>query len=192
MQEKSRMQRKRSVVARRAWNVLRLALLWARKGGIFKNKHLVDLRLLPKYIKSLRHTNDHYATLHYGEREFSFDDTPIIHVKMHRPSSLRFKMPNIPCIKPQVDFDFDNDYELNDEMYPDNKEDAPRKSFLNSEDDYCQEDEYVSCEMSEEIIAGAGDEAIDMKAEEFIAKFYEQIKIQRQISYLQYHETLSN
>ncbi|XP_055815151.1 uncharacterized protein LOC129884906 [Solanum dulcamara] len=164
MQEKSR-----TMVARRAWNVLRLSLLWARKGGIFKNKHLVDLRLLPKYIKSLRHTNDHYRTLYYGEREFSFDDTPIIHVKMHRPASLRFKMPNIPCIKPQVD---------------NNNDDAPRKSFLNTVDQL--EDECVSCE---EISC---DEAIDMKAEEFIAKFYEQIKLQRQLSYLQYHDTLAN
>lgn len=171
MQEKSRMQRKRSIVARRAWSVLRLALLWARKGGIFKHKHLVDLRLLPKYIKSLCHTNDHYGTLHYGEREFSFDDTPVVHVKMHRPASLRFKMPNIPCIKPQVDFDNEYDDEYN------NDDGAPRKSV---------EDEYVSCE---EIVA---DEAIDMKAEEFIAKFYQQIKLQRQISYLQYHETLAN
>ncbi|MCD9638779.1 hypothetical protein HAX54_022931 [Datura stramonium] len=174
MQEKSRMQRKSSMVARRAWNVLRLALLWARKGGILKNgRHLVDLRLLPKYIiKSLRrHTNE----LHYGEREFSFDDTPVIHVKMHRPASLRFKMPNIPCIKPQVDFDFDFDFDNDyDEMYPDNN---------------VGEDREVS---DQEITAGAGDEAIDMKAEEFIAKFYEQIKLQRQISYLQYHETLAN
>ncbi|KAL3348225.1 hypothetical protein AABB24_021738, partial [Solanum stoloniferum] len=170
MQEKSRMQRKGSVMGRRAWNVLRLALLWARKGGIFKNKHLVDLRLLPKYIKSLRHTNE---ALYYGEREFSFDDTPIIHVKTHRPASLRFKMPNIPCIKPQVNFDFERD----DEMYNDNNNDddgALRKSFLNTEDENvrCKE---INC-----------DEAIDMKAEEFIAKFYEQIKLQRQISYIQY------
>ncbi|CAN4113430.1 unnamed protein product [Withania somnifera] len=184
MQEKSKMQRKRSLVSGRAWNVLRLALLWARKGGIFKNRHLVDLRLLPKYIKSLRHTNDYCygvgpGALHYGEREFSFDDTPIIHFKMHRPASLRFKMPNIPCIKPQVDFDFDfdNDYERDDELQHDNNDDD---SFLNTED------EYVSCETP------SVDEAIDTKAEEFIAKFYEQIKLQRQISYLQYHETLAN
>ncbi|MCD9638778.1 hypothetical protein HAX54_022929 [Datura stramonium] len=190
MQEKSKMQGKRSVVARRAWNVLRLALLWARKGGIFKNRHLVDLRLLPKYIKSLRHSNDHYGALHYGEREFSFDDTPVIHVKMHRPASLRFKMPNIPCIKPQVDFDFDfdfdNDYdERDDGMYPGNNDGTPRKST--------EDHEYVSCEVSDqEITAGAGDEAIDIKAEEFIAKFYEQIKLQKQMSYLQYHVTLAN
>ncbi|XP_060216804.1 uncharacterized protein LOC132644241 [Lycium barbarum] len=200
MQEKSRMQSKRSVVARRAWNVLRLALLWARKGGIFKSRRLVDLRLLPKYIKSLRHTNDHYGALHYGEREFSFDETPIIHVKMHRPASLRFKMPNIPCIKPQVDFDFDfdNDNDYDDETYHHNNDDVPRRSFLKgADDDYDEEeDEYVSCEVSEDEIisvgAGGGDEAIDMKAEQFIAKFYEQIKLERQISYLQYHATLAN
>ncbi|KAJ8565856.1 hypothetical protein K7X08_008432 [Anisodus acutangulus] len=137
--------RKRSVVARRAWNVLRLALLLSRKGVIFKNRHLVDLRLLPKYIKSLHHSNDYgygvgRGALHYGEGEFSFDDTPIIHVKMHRPASLRFKMPNIPCIKPQVEFD--NDCERDDEMYSDNNDDAPRKSFLSTEDDY------LSCEVS--------------------------------------------
>ncbi|KAJ8573721.1 hypothetical protein K7X08_010232 [Anisodus acutangulus] len=194
MQEKSRMQRKRSVVARRAWNVLRLALLWARKGGIFKNRHLIDLRLLPKYIKSLRHSND-YGALHYGEREFSFDDTPIIHVKMHRPASLRFKMPNIPCIKPQVDFDFDfENYHYDDEMYHRNNDDeVPRTSFLKDTNDYNEKEEYVSCEVSEdEITAGPGDEAINMMAEEFIAKFYEQIKLQRQISYLHYKETLAN
>ncbi|XP_009604499.1 uncharacterized protein LOC107766825 [Nicotiana tabacum] len=157
------MQKKRSVVGRRAWNLLRLTLLlWARKGGIFKNKLLIELRLLPKYIKSLGHTNNYGGALHYhyGEREFSFDDTPIIHVKMHRPASLRFKIPNIPCIKPQVD--------------------VPRKSFLNWEDGDNEEDAYASCEVSEEISC-PGDEAIDMKAEEFIAKFYEQIKLQRQI-----------
>ncbi|PHT94941.1 hypothetical protein BC332_02707 [Capsicum chinense] len=75
-------------------------------------------------------------------------------------------------------------YERDDEMYPDNNDgDAPRKNFLNTED------EYVSSEVSEEITC---DEAIDMKAEEFIAKFYEQIKLQRQISYLQCHGTLAN
>ncbi|XP_009800453.1 uncharacterized protein [Nicotiana sylvestris] len=196
MQEKTRMQKKRSVVGRRAWNILRVALLWARKGGIFKNRHLMaDLRLLPKYIKSLRHSNDYGygSALHYGERELSFDDTPIIHVKMHRPTSLRFKMPNIPCIKPQVDFDFDFDFE-NDrdreehEMFNGNDDDVPRKCFLKCVDDDNEEDSYASCEVSEEISC-PGDEAIDVKAEEFIAKFYEQIKLQRQISYLQYHET---
>ncbi|XP_016441177.1 uncharacterized protein LOC107766821 [Nicotiana tabacum] len=162
------MQKKRSVVGRRAWNILRLALLWARKGGIFKNRHLIaDLRLLPKYIRSLRHTNDYGygygvgpGALHY---EFSFDDTPIIHVKMHRPASLRFKMPNITCIKPQVNFDFDDD-------------DVPRRSFLKSADD-----EYASYEVSEEISC-PGDEPIDMKADQFIAKFYEQINLQNQMS----------
>nr|XP_009796597.1 PREDICTED: uncharacterized protein LOC104243143 [Nicotiana sylvestris] len=199
MQERSKMQKKKSAVARRAWNILRLALLWARKGGIFRNRHLIaDLRLLPKYIKSLRHTDDYGygvgpGVLHYGEREFSFDDTPIIHVKMHRPASLRFKMPNIPCIKPQVDFDFnfENDHHLDDEMYHGYDDDVPRRSFLKGADDDNEDDEYASCEVTREISC-PGDEAIDMKAEQFIAKFYEQIKLQKQMSCLQYHETYAN
>ncbi|KAF3625414.1 putative RAN GTPase-activating protein 2-like isoform 1 [Capsicum annuum] len=119
MQENSKIQRKKSVVARRAWDILCMALLWARKGGIFKKRLLIDhLSLLLKYMKSLRYTNDYRysgGALHYGERELSFDDIPIIHVKMHCPASLHFKTPNIPCIKPQVNFD--NDHDLDDEMY---------------------------------------------------------------------------
>ena len=34
------------------------------------------------------------------------------------------------------------------------------------------------------------EEEIDSKAEEFIARFYDQMKLQRQISYLQYNEML--
>ena len=35
-----------------------------------------------------------------------------------------------------------------------------------------------------------GEDGIDSKAEEFIERFYEQIKLQRQVSYLQYMEML--
>uniref|UniRef100_A0A5B7BSJ9 Cotton fiber protein n=1 Tax=Davidia involucrata TaxID=16924 RepID=A0A5B7BSJ9_DAVIN len=175
------MLKKKSGVAHRAWNVLRLALLWARKGGVFKRRLMVDLRLLPSYLKSLLHSNERGNKIHYGEREFSFDDTPIIHVKMRlrRPSSMRFRLPHIPCIKPHVDFDFD--FEFNN----DNNEDDgdARKSFLEGtgDGDGDGDEEIVPCD----------EEGIDMKAEEFIAKFYEQLKLQRQTSYLQYNEMLN-
>ncbi|KAG6426832.1 hypothetical protein SASPL_111066 [Salvia splendens] len=157
------MSRKNSMRSRRAWDVLRLALLWARRGGAFRNRMAINMRLLQKGIRKLRHSHHHGTPLVYGERELSFDDTPVIHVKMHRPASLRFM---IPCIKPQVDFDYDFDFD-DDEIY---------------------------AEEEEEKVIGIGeecDEEVDLKAEEFIANFYKQMKLQRQISYLQYHEKRS-
>lgn len=96
------MTNKSSVIARRAWRLLRLALLWTRKGGLFR------ARLAIKVIRKLAHSNESRRPLVYGDHEFSFDQTPTVRVKMHRPSSsLPFKMPHFPCIQPQVDFDCD-------------------------------------------------------------------------------------
>ncbi|XAR61390.1 hypothetical protein NMG60_11035082 [Bertholletia excelsa] len=175
------MQSKKSIVAHRAWNILRLALLWARKGGVFKRRLTMDLCLFPKFLKSLAHSSDRGA-IPYGERELSFEKTPIIHVKMNRPSSsMRFR---IPCLNPQVDFDYDLDFNDGGDALSYCNESA-RRSFLT----YGDEDDRSECEVCEEAVNG--DEGIDLKAEEFIAKFYQQIKLQRQISYLQYNEMLS-
>lgn len=167
-----------SEISRKAWNILRLALLWARKGGVFKRRLAMDLS---KFLHTLRrHCNADAAAIryHYGEREFSFDDTPVFHVKMHRPSSLQwFRLPRIPCIHPQVvDFDYDFNIDDNDSFYLENGEEA-RQSFLRNE-----EEEMIA---SSTVVACEDDgEGIDMKAEEFIAKFYQQMKLQRQISLL--------
>ncbi|KAL0371507.1 UNVERIFIED_CONTAM: hypothetical protein Sangu_0468800 [Sesamum angustifolium] len=180
------MSKKSSLVARRAWNILRLALLWARKGGLFKNRLMLNLNI---YVRKLLHSNvnDARGALAYGDREFSFDDTPIIHVKMHRgSSSLRFKMPHIPCIKPQVDFEYDFDYDDDDENVTNYQDEMScgssdherrRISFLKDTEEDDEEETNESCD----------DEEIDLKAEEFIARFYEQMKLQRQVSYLQYN-----
>ncbi|KAL8149118.1 hypothetical protein AgCh_006211 [Apium graveolens] len=189
------MQIKKSNAAGRAWNILRIALLWARKGGVLRRRLMLNF---PKYIKSVRHHHNG-DTLRYGERQLSFDNTPVIHVRMHRPSSLRFKLPHIPCINPapDFDFDFDNGNDIDGFYY----DDIARKSFLKSADDNEKDEE----EEEEEYFGGGGDDDgvyaddereeqaarndIDMKADEFIAKFYKQMKLQRQISYLQYHDT---
>lgn len=170
------MAKKKSHVSNRAWHLLRLALLWARKGGVFKRRLMMELRVVPKFLKGLGHSTPR-DQLHYGERELSFDKTPIFHVKMHRPNSMRF---NIPCITPQVDFDYDFD-----DVSEDGGEVAAgrRSFFLKSAEDE-EEYGYEACE--EERIAVEEEEGIDLRAEEFIAKFYEQMRLQRQISYLQY------
>lgn len=122
---------------------------------------MVELRVFPQFLKSLAQGHTTRTQLHHGERQLFFDKTPIFHVKMHGP--VRF---NIPCTTPQVDFD-DDEYECDDGGW---------RSFLKG----VEEEEYKE-RIPEE-------KEIDLRAEEFIAKFYEQMKIQRQISRLQYND----
>ncbi|KAH7863218.1 hypothetical protein Vadar_014914 [Vaccinium darrowii] len=181
------MQKKKSGVAKRAWNILRLALLWARKGGVFKNRLILDF-LKSNFIG--QSSTSQRAAIYYGEREFSLDDTPIIHLKMHRPSSLCFRLPCIPCINPQVDFDFNFDF--NDDIVSRYKYDGGRGSFSNGRDDDEDDDgdgNFEVCEVDQ--ISSCEEEGIDVKAEKFIAKFYGQMKMQRQVSYLQNNEMLN-
>ncbi|OVA16829.1 Protein of unknown function DUF761 [Macleaya cordata] len=187
----SNLSKKKKVFSRRAWNLLRFALLWARKGGVLKRGLMVELRLLPNYLKNLRHTHNH-GSIRYQERELSFDETPLFQFKMHRPSSMRFHLPSLPCIKPQVDFDYDFNGDYEDGLY----KDEGRKSFLKGDEREEEEEEEYGSEidrddgLNAEVVAFE-DEGIDLKAEEFIKKFYEQMKLQRQISYLQYTEMLN-
>ncbi|XP_077217809.1 uncharacterized protein LOC143852295 [Tasmannia lanceolata] len=134
-------------------------------GGFFKPGFMVNL--LPNYLKNIR-TNARDSIL-YGEREFSLDETPIIRFKLHKPSFMRFR---IPCINPLVNF------EDEDRIFYQNG----RKSYRSEVgEDY----EYgYDCGVNNE----EGD--IDSKAQEFIARFYDQMRMQRQVSYLQYSEML--
>ncbi|KAI9180203.1 hypothetical protein LWI28_002263 [Acer negundo] len=167
----------RGGAANRTWKLLRMALLWTRKGRVLRRRLMMELRVVPKFIKNLKNSSTSRDQLHYGERELSFDKTPIFHVKMHRPASMRFL---IPCITPQADFDYD--FNLDDDDDYDQNYGYGTESYLKNDDQEEQEEE-------EERVA-IEEEGIDSRAEEFIAKFYEQIKMQRQISYLEYNERL--
>ncbi|GMJ01034.1 hypothetical protein like AT5G38700 [Hibiscus trionum] len=168
--------KKKSDVAQRAWNLVRLTLLWARKGGVFKRRLMMELRLVPKFLKGLAQTsnrNDHrMISSHYKERQLSFDDTPIFHVKIHhhRPSSMRFLL---PCISTQ-EVDFDYDFGV-DESY----------STGSESDVEVEECGYEGSDEKENSPYVLEDEGIDSKAEKFIAQFYEQMRLQRQISCLE-------
>ncbi|KAJ8749421.1 hypothetical protein K2173_025465 [Erythroxylum novogranatense] len=155
---------KNSNVAQRAWNLLRLALLWSRKGGTLKRRLMMELHV-PKFLKTLGRPTPR-GQIFYGERELSFDKTPMFHVKMNRPASMRF---SIPCIAPQTDFDYDFDAV--------SQEQDGRMSFLM----YEEEDYHYGHEPCE-VKTPVGEEGIDLRAEKFIAQFYEQLRLQRQIS----------
>ncbi|KAH0470535.1 hypothetical protein IEQ34_000258 [Dendrobium chrysotoxum] len=162
---------------RRPWRLLRLALFWARKGAAFKQRIFLN-------FKNLRRAD----RLHYWEREFSFDDTPAFHFKINLPASLR--LPRIPCITPSISFD--DDEEIIFERC---------KAMKLLEAGFCMEDQHndeIDLETSSSIsdtgavekAEGQEEQEIDSRAENFIMEFYEQIKLQRQISYLEYNEML--
>ncbi|KAK9161704.1 hypothetical protein Syun_008045 [Stephania yunnanensis] len=146
------------------------------------------------YIKSFKMKNHHH-TNSLKEREFSFDETPLFHFKLHRPNYSSSMRLILPCIKPQVDFDFEFDEGGNDnDCIVHVTDDYPRRSTSTSNNflTYCgdgDEGELMSSS-SDQVVVGEGDQGIDVKAEEFIERFYEQMKLQRQVSYLQYTEML--
>ncbi|XP_078159663.1 uncharacterized protein LOC144555258 [Carex rostrata] len=163
------MARRSAKLTNRAWRLLRLALLWPQKGGMFKQNHaLLQLRL----FKTLKLRHSRQSPRLQFEREFSFEETP----------SFRFKTPSLcflPCITPSVDHDFDRD-ETDLLFYRREKE---HEQF--EYDD--REEGFVELIEERERLEEKG---IDTKAEEFISRFYEDMKLQRQISAIQYYEML--
>ncbi|ESQ37876.1 hypothetical protein EUTSA_v10029373mg [Eutrema salsugineum] len=176
MADSSKKKISRSAITHKVWSLVRMALLWGRKGGVFKRWHLFELRnLFSKHLKALAHHNngDRYLS-RYGERQLSFDETPLFNVKKkvyHHPTSMRFLL---PCIAPPVEFE--DDFGMDGQDYFDEV-----RSY--GYDESCTEKRDRTAKDDEEEEKG-----VDVRAEEFIAKFYEQIKLQRQISYLEYKE----
>ncbi|KAK8654379.1 hypothetical protein V6N13_128348 [Hibiscus sabdariffa] len=171
--------------SRRAWNLLRLALLWARKSRVFKRRFMVELRLVPKFLKGLGHSTtsvhtrgDRRVLQYYKERQFSFDETPIIDVKaVHRSASVRFLL---PCISAEA-VDFDRYDHLSIENY------SACSDIVEDEEERGEDEEwgYEGCDEKSPCPYAfpAEEEGIDSKAEKFIAKFYEEMKLQsRQVS----------
>ncbi|KAL3741233.1 hypothetical protein ACJRO7_016806 [Eucalyptus globulus] len=91
-----------SGVTRRAWDVVRLALLWPRRGGAFRRLLAVKFRLaVAGFVKSIDGGCGYRNSMpiRYGECDLSFDKTLVFHVKMHRlgvSMRSRFRLPRIP------------------------------------------------------------------------------------------------
>ncbi|KAE8780986.1 hypothetical protein D1007_45789 [Hordeum vulgare] len=185
--------RKATVGGRRAWRLLRLAVLWARKGSAAQS-----LRLL----KTLRHSRvggGRDDRLRYGEREFSIDETPAFRFRTPSARVLRF----IPCIAPSVPdtpgvygddrYFFCDDRERDASCARDLYDDQPSECGLESLDNGADERAMMEASVavgSSGAVEGGEDAGVDVKADEFIAKFYAQMKLQRQISWLQYNEMM--
>ncbi|KAJ0250118.1 Cotton fiber protein [Hirschfeldia incana] len=178
MADPSKKKNSRSLITHKAWSLVRMALLWARKGGVFKRWPLLELRnLLSKHLKALAHHNNssrRYLS-RYGERELSFDETPLFNAKKkktHLPTSMRFLL---PCIGSPIEFDYE--FEMDGQDYSD-------EVISYGYDESGVEE----CDRTDKDDEEEDEKGVDVRAEEFIAKFYEQIKLQRQISYMKYRE----
>ncbi|XP_020252327.1 uncharacterized protein LOC109829696 [Asparagus officinalis] len=119
------------------------------------------LRLAFNRLRSL--CTDHRrrsSRLHYGEHELSFDETPIFRFMRKHPHPFR------SCADSRLD-----------SLYDDG-----------------EDDDTGSCDPSQSRIereVDRGDEGeIDVRAEEFISRFYGEIKLQRERSWLRYNEML--
>ncbi|GMI66619.1 hypothetical protein like AT5G38700 [Hibiscus trionum] len=180
--------------AQRAWRLLRLVVLWTRKSGVFKRRLIMELRSVPKFLKGLGHTTAAASPtpppqIHFKERQLSFDETPIFHVKMHRPASMRFLL---PCISPQeVDFDYDFGIDGDDGVYGYDSGSKSISTGAEKEEQGREKETECGNEKSPRNPLPVEEEGIDTKADKFIAQFYEQMKLQRQISYLEYTEMLN-
>ncbi|KAK8521864.1 hypothetical protein V6N13_021942 [Hibiscus sabdariffa] len=176
----ARMANKHSSIAERAWSFLRLALIWTRKSGVFKRR-VKFLKGIGHYTKAPRHDEISY----YNERQLSFDETPIFHVKMHRSafgSSMRFLLPCISVEEVDFDYDFGVDGECGEIYGFGNGRKGDSTTVFS--DQLAAEEERVGPDEK------GCEEGIDSKAEKFIVEFYEKMKLQRQISYLEYTEML--
>ncbi|CAN6467836.1 unnamed protein product [Victoria cruziana] len=172
--------------ASRAWSFLRFAFLWSRKSGIFRRRLILNLHLMPNYFKNLRSSGSNFN----GEREFSIEETPIFRIKFHKNAKKQGHFPRIPCINAPIEVE-DKDFFCDHGSYHWDEDDIDRDGDDNEvvEEASSSNGDKKSTPFSGEDGPWKEDE-VDLKADEFIAEFYKQMKLQRQISYLQYKEML--
>ncbi|XP_047084228.1 uncharacterized protein LOC124695419 [Lolium rigidum] len=178
---------RKASIGRKAWRLLRLAVLWARKGSAAHS-----LRLL----KTLRH-GGRKDQLRYGEREFSIDETPAFRFRTPSARVLRFipciatAFPETPCVYGEDRYFFSGARDRDDEGCVGDYDDDGEPSECGVEDEQLLERVVMEASCGNvEAAEGAEDAGVDVKADEFIAKFYKQMKLQRQISWLQYNEMM--
>eukprot|EP01018_Ginkgo_biloba_P017887 Gb_28410 [translate_table: standard] len=195
------------VAAKRFWNVLRIAFFMLRKGLISKRKMLMDMHLMMKrgkvYGKNLGNLMFHHSRTNnqgYGlqEYEFSCSNSPanpvFFHMGKRKHHYFPIHIPHFPCIHPHSleekeeptaiiipQLDYNAEYFTKDSL---DQKDFPAPEKLSP----------MLSPLSRRISSCSGEEdngdQVDRQAEEFIARFYEQLRLQHQVSLLQYQEML--
>jgi len=197
------------VSAKRLWNVIRIAFFMMRKGLISKRKMLMDMHLMMERGKGYGRSLMNLVFQHfrgnsqggYGlqEYEFSCSNSPVNPVLLHMGKRKHHHFPthilHFPCMNPPPDEDDKEESnafvlspsDCNNEYFSKDclDHDLPSLQKLNPLLSPLSE-RRISRSSSEE----NNDHQVDRQAEEFIAKFYEQLRLQNQMSLLQYQEML--
>ncbi|XP_054801294.1 uncharacterized protein LOC129305291 [Prosopis cineraria] len=193
------------VIAKRAWNVLRITFFMMRKGLISKRKLVMDMNVMMKKGKLLRkslgnlmssHLHHHHsrsvARGRFGLQEYEFSCS-------NSPTPVFFHVPkrkhhfNFPCINPpQVIEEEPNkamvlvpktpeytfNFRFDASLSPGDRRSPIQSPFSVRISDYSSEDE------NEE----GGSDQVDDQAEDFIRRFYEQLRMQSRMQLLEYQE----
>ncbi|XP_022935249.1 uncharacterized protein LOC111442185 [Cucurbita moschata] len=202
-----------SVRVKRLWNVLKATLiLMARKGLISKRRFIMDMNLMVKRGKVFRKSMTNYFMFHHhhhhsGGREmtrggfdiqdyeFPWSNTPINPVFSHMSKRSTKYQTYFPCINLPVEIKQQEKKEEEEDSYPEAEaacidacsyalspameEGSPLVTPFNVRiSNYSSEEENdITCESGQ----------VDNQAEEFIRRFYEQLKMQRSLQLLQYN-----
>ncbi|XP_050231713.1 uncharacterized protein LOC126680607 [Mercurialis annua] len=194
-----------SMVAKRLWNVLRVSFLMLRKGFVSKRKLMMDMNLMMKRGKFLRKSLSNLLSHHhrsrngrYGLQEYEFSCS-------NSPNPVFFHLPKrkhhyyFPCINqpqvieeqeeenghkamvmmlpitPEYSFNIHLDSSYAYDFAPGEQKHSPSQ-FSVRISDYSSEEE--NCD------SVGINEKVDDEAEEFITRFYEQLRVQREILFL--------
>lgn len=189
-------------VTKRLWNIVKMAFLLLRKGSVLKRKLMVDIHLMMKRGKVLLGNLLLNHSLHslgrspmsgfgLNDYEFSCSNSPAP-FSFHKHHSYFSSIARFSCIQPRA---------LDEEL--DGKSNAvvisQSEYFTKSNVDLSNLPVVLNgsrplspfCRSKEELFADQADPQVDRQAEEFISKFYEQIRLQRQVSLLRYDEMLA-
>ncbi|XP_021297917.1 uncharacterized protein LOC110426906 [Herrania umbratica] len=202
------------VIAKRLWNVLRITFFMIRKGLISKRKLMMDMNLMMKRGKLLRKSLSNLISHHHHskrvtrgsvglqEYEFSCSNSPnpvFFHVSKRKHHNY------FPCINPPevIEEEDDDDDQQHLEQEPNAVVLVPKTpeysfNFRFDASELAPGEERspllspfsvrVSNYSSEDETDGLNRQ-VDDEAEEFIKRFYEQLKAQSRIQLLQYQDS---
>ncbi|GMY12932.1 Avr9/Cf-9 rapidly elicited protein [Fagus crenata] len=194
------------VIAKRLWNVLRVTFFMIRKGLISKRKFIMDMNLMMKRGKLLRkslsnlmshhHHSKNVARAGFGIQEYEFSCS-------NSPNPVFFHVPKrkhhyFPCINPPEvieeeeplpepqepkavvlvpktpEYTFNFRFDHASDFAPGEKHSPLLSPFSVRVSNYSSEDENEG-----------GNGQVDHEAEEFIRRFYEQLRVQSRMQLLQ-------
>ncbi|KAL6325251.1 hypothetical protein AAG906_023096 [Vitis piasezkii] len=195
-----------SVLGKRLWNFLRITFFMMRKGLISKRKLIMDMNLMMKRGKLLRKTWGNLMSIHHHSRSMARGSLGIQEYEFscsNSPNPVFFHLPKrkhhyFPCINPPEDIEEPQDdkavvllpktpeYTVNFPFDTSDLAPADKPSPLPSPFSV-----RVSNYSSEEEMDVGGNRQVDDEAEEFIRRFYEQLRAQSRIQLLQSQEMLA-